>query len=190
MADIKEFWRAKRTSNRESKKDGWFSPLSEGCSSSTMLSKVAAASVVIIGLLLATSSGKEKPLASLRANPSPYYPTSLYPNSTSVESPYGFVQYALFGPEHGEKIVFVHGYSCPSPIFEKLSKSLAEDGYRVLTYDLWGRGYSDSPASVYNEGLYMAQLEFLIQQVGWSDTTFNVVGLSLGGECCHHRTQI
>ncbi|KAG2188179.1 hypothetical protein INT44_000931 [Umbelopsis vinacea] len=146
-----------------------------------MLSKVAAAGVVLIGLLLATSSGKEKPLPSLRANPSPYYPTSLYPNSTSVETPHGFIQYALFGPEEGEKIVFVHGYSCPSPIFELLSKSLAEDGYRVLTYDLWGRGYSDSPASTYNEGLYMAQLEFLIQQVGWSDTTFNVVGLSLGG---------
>ncbi|CAO3667999.1 unnamed protein product [Umbelopsis vinacea] len=91
------------------------------------------------------------------------------------------MQYALFGPAEGERIVFVHGYSCPSPIFEKLSKSLANDGYRVLTYDLWGRGYSDSPASVYNEGLYMAQLEFLIQQVGWSNSRFNVVGLSLGG---------
>jgi predicted alpha/beta-fold hydrolase len=190
MAGIKEFLDPTDFESRKQK--GWMgsSPLSEGCSSSIMLSKIAAASVVVIGLLLATSSGKEKPLASLRANPSPFYPTSLYPNSTSVESPYGFVQYALFGPEHGEKIVFVHGYSCPSPIFEKISKGLAEDGYRVLTYDLWGRGYSDSPASVYNEGLYMAQLEFLIQQVGWSDTTFNVVGLSLGGKCCPHHTQI
>lgn len=147
-----------------------------------MLSKIAAASVVLLGLLLASYTETEKPLASLRSDPSPYYPTSLYPNSTSVETPYGSMQYALFGPEDGERIVFVHGYSCPSPIFEQLSKSLAKDGYRVLTYDLWGRGYSDSPASVYNEGLYMAQLEFLIQQVGWSGSTFNVVGLSLGGK--------
>lgn len=151
---------------------------------SVMLSKIAIASAVILGLLLVNPSEKENALASLRADPSPYYPTSLYPNSSSVETPHGSMQYALFGPAEGERIVFVHGYSCPSPIFEKLSKSLANDGYRVLTYDLWGRGYSDSPASVYNEGLYMAQLEFLIQQVGWSNSRFNVVGLSLGGKAC------
>ncbi|CAM0139242.1 hypothetical protein VKS41_005678 [Umbelopsis sp. WA50703] len=147
-----------------------------------MFNKITAAAVVILALWLVSPAEEEKPLASLRSNPSPYYPTTFYPNATQVETPYGVMQYALFGPDGGERIVFVHGYSCPSPIFEHLSKSLAEDGYRVLTYDLWGRGYTDAPGNTgYSEGLYMSQLEFLIQQVGWSDSTFNVVGLSLGG---------
>lgn len=49
----------------------------------------------------------------------------------------------------------------------------------MLVYDLFGRGYSDAPAGLYDESLYTTQIALLLQKVGWDKT--DVVGVSLGG---------
>lgn len=55
-----------------------------------------------------------------------------------------------------------------------------EAGYRVLSFDLYGRGYSDSPQVPHTVDLFMSQLSYLIAALPeWDE--FNLVGMSLGG---------
>jgi len=56
---------------------------------------------------------------------------------------------------------------------------LVRDGFYVLTYDLYGRGYSDAPDVPYSTPLYTTQLALLLQYLGWSST--RIVGFSMGG---------
>lgn len=48
-----------------------------------------------------------------------------------------------------------------------------------MVYDLWGRGFSDTPHAIYDDSLYTSQLVSLLHKVGWEKT--DVVGVSLGG---------
>lgn len=53
----------------------------------------------------------------------------------------GVTHYQWLGPEGGPLVVCVHGLTTPSFVWEGIAPRLAEAGYRVLTYDLYGRGY-------------------------------------------------
>jgi pimeloyl-ACP methyl ester carboxylesterase len=53
-------------------------------------------------------------------------------------------------------------------------------GFRVLRYDLFGRGYSDRPDTTYNQALYDRQLRELLDTLGCTGPV-NLVGLSMGG---------
>jgi pimeloyl-ACP methyl ester carboxylesterase len=97
---------------------------------------------------------------------------------TSLE--HGATAYALHGDERGPKVVLVHGTSSPSFVWAPTVEHLVEAGFRVLTYDLYGRGFSDRPAVRYDLDLYVGQLHQLLQHVGWSEAV-RVVGWSLGG---------
>lgn len=60
--------------------------------------------------------------------------------------------------------------------------ALASDGYRVMTFDLFGRGYSDAPQDVpYDERLYSTQILYALQSSPVSWDKFSLVGYSLGG---------
>ncbi|KAI0337046.1 alpha/beta-hydrolase [Trametopsis cervina] len=93
--------------------------------------------------------------------------------------PQGRTRYWIIGPEDGKKVVLIHGLSIPSIIWKDVAPELAQKGYRVLLYDLYGRGYSDAPQVTYGTSLYVTQLALLLQYVGWEKT--NVVGISMGG---------
>jgi pimeloyl-ACP methyl ester carboxylesterase len=96
-----------------------------------------------------------------------------------IETPYGLTHYYMLGPEDGERLVFVHGITAGSPCFPQFLEGLAEQGFRICTYDLFGRGFSDSPGVHYNEGLYVTQLYFVVSKLKWERC--HLVGLSLGG---------
>ncbi|KAI0904218.1 Alpha/Beta hydrolase protein [Ustulina deusta] len=49
------------------------------------------------------------------------------------------------GPAGGEKVLFVHGDATPCLVFSKIAQGLVDSGYRGMLFDLWGRGYSDTP---------------------------------------------
>lgn len=102
-------------------------------------------------------------------------------NSVTLESksPFGLTRYTLLGPENGPKLVFIHGITASACTFPEFIQGLADSGFRVLVYDLFGRGFSSAPAAQYNDSLYVAQLYFLCADLGWDN--FNLVGLSLGG---------
>lgn len=92
----------------------------------------------------------------------------------------GYVHYELLGPDSGRTIVLIHGISTPYIIWDHTIKALADEGYRVLRYDLYGRGYSDRPNVIYNEELYDNQLSDLLDSLKITEKV-NLVGLSMGG---------
>ena len=100
---------------------------------------------------------------------------------------HGAVHYQLLG-EGDDKplIVFVHGFSTPSFVWRGLVPSLLKAGFRVLIYDLYGRGWSARPNDVrYDAQLYEKQLsELLAAQHLKGKMTF--AGYSMGGAIATH----
>ncbi len=92
----------------------------------------------------------------------------------------GVTRYAWAGPEDGPKVVLVHGLSSPCFIWEKTVTTLADAGFRVLRYDLFGRGLSDRPKCRYTAELYDRQLVELLDAQGVTEP-IHVAGLSMGG---------
>ena len=62
-----------------------------------------------------------------------------------IELSQGITHYQWHGPVRGPIAVCVHGLTTPSFVWQGLTAGLTAMGYRVLTYDLYGRGYSDRP---------------------------------------------
>lgn len=137
---------------------------------------VGAASILAISAIAAPESNYIKapePRSDSR------YPTDFYDGSRDIETPYGSTRIYEIGPEDGERILLVHGITTPSPVFAGVIPRLVEAGYRVCAYDLFGRGYSDSPNLSHDERLYNSQILCILQTIGW--TKFHLVGYSLGG---------
>jgi len=101
-------------------------------------------------------------------------------NETFIELPNGVVHYELGGPVGGEMVVLVHGFSVPAYIWDPTFEFLTSAGYRVLRFDLYGRGHSDRPDAAYTIGFFSDQLDQLTRVLG-IDTPFNLLGLSMGG---------
>ena len=92
----------------------------------------------------------------------------------------GVTHYQWHGPVKGPVLVMVHGLSTPSWVFDGLVPGLAHMGFRVLTYDLYGRGYSDRPRTPQTRHFFIRQLRELLedQKVG---EEFSLFGYSMGG---------
>ncbi|KAG0045137.1 hypothetical protein BGZ83_009612 [Gryganskiella cystojenkinii] len=107
------------------------------------------------------------------------YPEDYYPGGAYAQLSFGETHYFMFGPEDGKKVVFVHGLSTPTSVYSGVARHMAQNGCRVLLYDLYSRGYSVGPAVDHDPLLYVSQLDDLLKHVGWKQCNF--VGLSLGG---------
>jgi pimeloyl-ACP methyl ester carboxylesterase len=64
--------------------------------------------------------------------------------------------------------------------WDAISPILTTAGYRVLRYDMYGRGYSDRPRVTYNRELYRGQLLELLDALNLQEPV-DLVGYSLGG---------
>ena len=93
----------------------------------------------------------------------------------------GSVYFNYSESSEGPIVILVHGFSTPSYIWGPTFDFLDEKGYRVLSYDLYGRGYSDRPDTDYTLKLYVRQLRELILELDLGDEKINILGLSLGG---------
>lgn len=96
-----------------------------------------------------------------------------------IALPDGVTHYEFGGFETGKIIVLVHGFSVPYFIFDPLFEFLKKSGFRVLRYDLLGRGYSDRPRVRYNIDLFVKQLKDLLDALSLKEIT--LLGLSMGG---------
>jgi pimeloyl-ACP methyl ester carboxylesterase len=101
-------------------------------------------------------------------------------NETFIELPNGMVHYEFGGPIGGEMVVLVHGFSVPAYIWDPTFDSLTSAGYRVLRFDLYGRGHSDRPDVAYSITFFADQLNQLTRALS-VDSPFNLLGLSMGG---------
>lgn len=105
---------------------------------------------------------------------------SSLPGDTAILSG-GTTYYEFAGDNTGPVVVLVHGFSTPSYIWDPTYDYLKKENFRVLRYDLFGRGYSDRPRADYGLDLFVSQLDGLVSALGLSKESLNLVGLSLGG---------
>jgi len=98
---------------------------------------------------------------------------------TFIKLSEGMTHYKLEGKDGGELVVLVHGGRVPMWTWDKQVQALTEAGFKVLRYDMYGRGYSDRPEVTYNRKLYQRQLLELVDALGFAK--FNLIGFSLGG---------
>ncbi|HEX5840716.1 MAG TPA: alpha/beta hydrolase [Anaerolineales bacterium] len=97
-----------------------------------------------------------------------------------VELPAGVTHYELGNPTRDHTVVLVHGFSVPYFIFDPTFQFLTRHGFRVLRYDLFGRGFSDRPQAEYNIDLFVQQLADLLDALRLTRPV-NLLGLSMGG---------
>jgi pimeloyl-ACP methyl ester carboxylesterase len=76
-------------------------------------------------------------------------------------------------------VLLVHGFSVPSYVFDKTSDDLAAQGFRVIRFDLYGRGWSDRPKVAYDRRLFAEQVLELMDALHIPKA--DLLGLSMGG---------
>jgi pimeloyl-ACP methyl ester carboxylesterase len=91
----------------------------------------------------------------------------------------GYTHYQIDGPDSGRVVVLAHGFSVPYYIWDSTAAHLSRDGYRVIRYDTYGRGFSDRPDIAYNDKLYERQLGELLDSLHVAKADF--AGVSFGG---------
>ncbi|KAJ3014195.1 UNVERIFIED_CONTAM: hypothetical protein HDU68_000385 [Siphonaria sp. JEL0065] len=107
-----------------------------------------------------------------------------HPNEHIVALSLGKTYYRLVGPENGKRVVLVHGITATWSTSPHIIEYLVSKGYRVLAYDIYGRGRSDSPGVQYNVSTYNQQLLDLMNHVHWDHAC--VIGYSMGGSIATH----
>jgi pimeloyl-ACP methyl ester carboxylesterase len=101
------------------------------------------------------------------------------PDKTFVRLSDGVTHYEWAGPDDGQVVVLVHGLTSPSFIWDYQFHALARAGFRVLRYDLFGRGYSDRPWVRYNAEVFNRQLLELLDALEVTQPV-DLVALSMG----------
>jgi pimeloyl-ACP methyl ester carboxylesterase len=97
-----------------------------------------------------------------------------------IQLPDGVTHYELSNPDKENTVVLVHGFSVPYFIYDPTFEFLTQSGFRVLRYDLFGRGFSDRPEARYNIDLFVRQLGDLLEALHLARPV-DLVGLSTGG---------
>jgi pimeloyl-ACP methyl ester carboxylesterase len=92
----------------------------------------------------------------------------------------GMTHYKLEGPPDAKVVALVHGATIPIWTWDQQVRALTKAGFRVLSYDNFGRGYSDRPAVTYDQKLHLRQLKELADKLGLT-RPFDLIGFSLGG---------
>lgn len=98
----------------------------------------------------------------------------------SVRLSQGVTHYQWRGPEKGPVAVCIHGLTTPSFVWEGVAAGLVRLGFRVLTYDLYGRGWSDRPWGSQNAEFFNRQLSDLLENQQVKDD-ITLIGYSMGG---------
>ncbi|ROT37454.1 alpha/beta-hydrolase [Sodiomyces alkalinus F11] len=113
-----------------------------------------------------------------------YHPDVL-PGARDVTTPYGTIRVYEWGNVNGPKVLLVHGISTPCITLAPLARALADKGCRVLTFDLFGRGFSDGVGDLpHDDRLYASNILLALASspLPWTGNhAFHLVGYSLGG---------
>jgi pimeloyl-ACP methyl ester carboxylesterase len=92
----------------------------------------------------------------------------------------GTTHYQWSGAAEGPVAICVHGLTTPSFVWGPIAEELGRMGYRVLSYDLYGRGYSDRPKGAQTSDFFIRQLEDLTEDQGLTGPV-TLLGYSMGG---------
>ncbi len=105
-----------------------------------------------------------------------------------ADLPGGQTHYQWHGPANGPVAVCVHGLSTSSYVWDQTVQSLTHMGFRVLRYDLYGRGYSDRPSGAQDSAFFVSQLHALLKTQA-PGKAITLVGYSMGGAITAAYTQ-
>jgi pimeloyl-ACP methyl ester carboxylesterase len=97
----------------------------------------------------------------------------------------GVTHVDVSGRDTGRVAVLVHGFSVPYYIWDSTAVALVAAGYRVIRYDVFGRGLSDRPDVEYDGTLYDRQLTELLDSLQVRGPV-DLMGLSYGGYVTGH----
>jgi len=92
----------------------------------------------------------------------------------------GYTYYEIENTDSKDLLVFIHGFSVPSYIWDLTYNEAKGRGYGVIKLDLYGRGYSDNPDIIYNDRLFGDQVIELLDSLK-INKKITLVGLSNGG---------
>ena len=87
----------------------------------------------------------------------------------------------LYYEDHGTgmPVVLIHAWPLSGASWEKQVPVLLDAGYRVITYDRRGFGWSDRPSSGYDYDTFASDLNILMCELCLEDAI--LVGFSMGG---------
>lgn len=97
-----------------------------------------------------------------------------------VDLPGGITHYDWIGPAQGPVVVCVHGLTTPSFVWRGVARGLVTLGFRVLIYDLYGRGLSDRPRGAQHRQFFLNQLDDLLADQN-AQGRITLIGYSMGG---------
>ena len=120
------------------------------------------------------------PFAAEARRPRMNQPTRKSAPGEFVNLSRGVTHYRWLGPSRGPVAVCVHGLTTPSYVWGPVAEGLARMGFRVLLYDLYGRGYSDRPGGPQDAAFFIVQLEELLESQGVKGD-ITLLGYSMGG---------
>lgn len=110
-----------------------------------------------------------------------------------VELSFGTVHYIYqpsASPSAAPLNVFVHGYSTPMEMWQDVFQALVQDNQPCLVYDLYGRGWSDSPHVPMNVDIFVCQLAELLYALDLPYSKYNLYGVSMGGAIIQRFTEL
>ncbi|KAB5580149.1 Alpha/Beta hydrolase protein [Coniochaeta sp. 2T2.1] len=181
------------------------SPSSDGCfHPATIIASTAAATLSLLALLRLSLYPRhpqtlKSPLHTVIPSLTPTevdaleYKPDTFPGARDVETPYGSVRVYEFGPETGQKVLLLHGISTSCQTLTHIAHRLVGTGggYRVMLFDLFGRGFSDAPSDLSHDArLYVSQtlIALASSPLSWTgkDARVKVVGYSMGGGIATH----
>ena len=98
---------------------------------------------------------------------------------TFIKLSKGDVHYQLDGPDTGRTVLLIHGAGSGSYAWDNNFDYLVKCGFRVLRYDLYGRGFSDRIEARYDTTLFYQQLTELIDSLGLK-APYHIAAVSMG----------
>ena len=87
----------------------------------------------------------------------------------------------LYYEDHGDgkPVVLIHGFPLSGASWEKQTQTLIDAGFRVVTYDRRGFGWSSRPMTGYTYDTFTEDLHCVIKELNLQDVA--LVGFSMGG---------
>jgi len=128
------------------------------------------------------------PLAAISALAlAPFAREALRPGPCAGEAPgqiaalsQGQTHYRWLGAEAGPVAVCVHGLTTPGFVWGPVGDALGQMGFRVLVYDLYGRGHSSAPRGLQDAAFFTRQLADLLAHENVAHD-ITLLGYSMGG---------
>ena len=92
----------------------------------------------------------------------------------------GRTHYKLSGPDDGPLCLCIHGLTTPGFVWDGLVPELHRMGFRTLSYDLYGRGYSDHIVERQDAEFFLRQINDLLDHLQIEEV-LTIMGFSMGG---------